>query len=52
MWNLYLMRALDIADDRRRESERDSRAREQRKALSTGPRPKTRRKLEVEHTDR
>jgi hypothetical protein len=52
MWNLYLMRAHDIADERRRESERDSRSREQRQAVPKGPRPKTRRKLETEHTDR
>jgi hypothetical protein len=52
MWNLYLMIAYGIADERRRESERDSRSREHRQALSPGPRPKTRRKLEAEHTDR
>jgi hypothetical protein len=52
MWNLYLMRAYDIAEERRRESERDSRSREQRQAASKGPRPKTRRPIETEHTDR
>ena len=48
MWNLYLMRAYDIAAERKRESEREGRVRELRQAVDRGPRPMTRRPLERE----
>ena len=48
MWNVYLMRAYDIAAERRRESEREGRVRELRRAMDRGPRPMTRRQLDRE----
>jgi hypothetical protein len=43
MWQLYLLRARDIAADRVREAERERQVRELRRAVSQGPQRTTRR---------
>lgn len=43
MWHVYLSRAMDLAAERVREAERESRLRELRRALSQGPQRPTRR---------
>lgn len=43
MWQLYLLRARDIAADRVREAERERQVRELRRSVSQGPQRITRR---------
>ena len=43
MWQTYLLRARDIANERVREAERESQLRELRRAVSQGPQRTTRR---------
>jgi len=52
MWNLYLVRALDLSAERRRETERRVWAREARQTTERGPRRTTRRPIERIDTGR